>query len=187
MKSDDMKLETERLILRNFIKEDLTDFYEYAKDKNVGPRAGWKSYTNIKDAKKYIDKIIFKPLQLAIVLKKENKVIGCVELMECRREKYSIKENDNKKEIGAVLSSNYWNKGYMTEAIAAIIKYGFEVLNLEEIYACNASLNIGSARIQEKNNMKLYKIAENEETWINGIVCNKEIRRITKEEYEKRK
>lgn len=180
-----LKLETKRLILRNFIEEDLDDFYDYASKEDVGPRAGWNPYTDKDSAKNYLEKAMKRPFQFAIVLKEKSKVIGCIEIENCDREKFGIAKDNDIKEIGAVLNSDYWNKGYMTEAMQEIIKYCFEQLKLKEVYACNASLNIGSKRIQEKSGMKIFKIIKNVETWVNDEVCDKEIRVITKQEYGK--
>lgn len=47
--------------------------------------------------------------QFALVLKSNNKVIGSVELMDCKKERYSnLVIPDRAKEIGAVLSKDYW-------------------------------------------------------------------------------
>lgn len=77
-------LETERLILRNFKESDLDDCFEYASMKEVGPMAGWDPYT---DKEKAHERLIYesnKPNQFALVLKSNNKVIGSVELMDCK-------------------------------------------------------------------------------------------------------
>ena len=39
-------LETERLILREWQLKDLDDFYEYAKNPNVGSNAGWEPHSS---------------------------------------------------------------------------------------------------------------------------------------------
>ena len=44
------RLKTERLILRNFEESDLNDYQEYVCMENVGPRAGWPAYSDIKKA-----------------------------------------------------------------------------------------------------------------------------------------
>ena len=44
-------LETQRLILREFKEEDLTDFYEYASVDGVGEMAGWSHHENIEITK----------------------------------------------------------------------------------------------------------------------------------------
>jgi [ribosomal protein S5]-alanine N-acetyltransferase len=57
-------------------------------------------------------------------------------------------------EIGYWIGKPFWGRGYATEAAAAIIRYGFEELNLRRIYAGYFSRNEKSARIMIKNGMK---------------------------------
>lgn len=51
-------LETERCILRTFETSDLNDFYEYAKNPNIGPNAGWPPHSNIEESKQIIQDFI---------------------------------------------------------------------------------------------------------------------------------
>jgi len=127
-----MVIETNRLILRNYRIDDLEDYYEYVSQKNVGPRCGWPPYTDINKAKERLEIEIPKPLQFAIVLKSNNKVIGSIELMEPDE---NTKDKNSSKEIGCLLNENYWSGGLMTEAIKVVVKYGMENLNLDEIVA----------------------------------------------------
>lgn len=181
-------LETERLILRNFVLEDLDDLFEYASQEKVGPMAGWEPHTDKENTLKYLKKIINKPLQFAIVLKEENKVIGTVELMDCHKERFkNIEIEEDAKEIGCVLSEKYWQKGYMTEAIKEIIRYTFEELNVDVIYTCNASKNIGSSKVQEKCGFKQIGILPNDRKWIDGTMTDKIQRKLTKDDFYKRK
>ena len=45
-------LETERLILRPFILDDLDDFFEYCSLETVGPNAGWAVHKDKEFSKK---------------------------------------------------------------------------------------------------------------------------------------
>jgi 3-dehydroquinate dehydratase / shikimate dehydrogenase len=56
-------------------------------------------------------------------------------------------------EIGWRLASDYWGKGYATEGAKAVLAYGFESLNLEEIVSFTAVQNMRSRRIMEKIGM----------------------------------
>ena len=49
-------IETNRLILRPFTMEDLSDFYEYASVEGVGEMAGWRHHGSIKESKKIFSK-----------------------------------------------------------------------------------------------------------------------------------
>ena len=54
-------------------------------------------------------------------------------------------------------NKEYWNKGFATEASAASLKYGFEKLNLNEIYIHTYVKNIPSQKVAEKLSMKRIK------------------------------
>ena len=41
---------TQRLVLRPPKGSDLNDFYEYAKNPNVGPAAGWKPHADTRES-----------------------------------------------------------------------------------------------------------------------------------------
>lgn len=56
-------------------------------------------------------------------------------------------------EIGWRLASDYWGKGYATEGAKAVLAYGFENLNLEEIVSFTAVQNMRSRRVMERIGM----------------------------------
>jgi RimJ/RimL family protein N-acetyltransferase len=53
-------------------------------------------------------------------------------------------------EVGWRLARHAWGRGYATEAGAAAVRYGFEVLGLEEIVSFTAVGNVRSRRVMEK-------------------------------------
>ena len=59
----------------------------------------------------------------------------------------------NKGEIHYSLIPAFWNKGYATEAVLAILKHGFETLNLHRIEAGVATQNLNSIKLLEKVGM----------------------------------
>lgn len=58
-------------------------------------------------------------------------------------------------DIGWRLSPNYWNQGLATEGARACLKYGFEELNLQEIYSIAPAANEKSQKIMQKIGMNL--------------------------------
>ena len=181
-------LETERLILRNYKLSDVDDFYEFASLPDVGPRAGWKAYTNKEQALEYLKKVCDRELLFAVVLKEENKVIGSIEIMDTFRKNSfkNLNPSKNSKELGCVLSSKYWHKGYMTEVTKEIIRYCFEELELDEVYAATSSKNIQSNGLQEKCGLKLVSVEKDNEEFL-GEATDKMLRRLTKDEYFNKK
>ena len=67
----------------------------------------------------------------AIVLKENQKVIGSIGIEECRQDLDKNLENLLGKELGYVLSKDYWNKGIMTEAVSKVIEYCFKTLKIK--------------------------------------------------------
>lgn len=61
----------------------------------------------------------------------------------------------NRAEVWFKLHPNYWNKGYATEVLNAVLDFGFNKLNLHRIHAGCAVENFGSIKVLEKAGMIL--------------------------------
>ena len=151
-------IETERLILRPFKQSDLHDFYEYASVSGVGEMAGWNHHENIEKTQEILDMFIKEDKTFAIVYKNNNKVIGSLGV-----EKYGLEDKLTEfdgyygREIGYVLSKDYWGKGIMPEAVGAVIDYLFNVLDWDFLICGYYDFNSQSKRVQEKCGFKPYR------------------------------
>ena len=151
-------IETERLILRPFKQSDLDDFYEYASVEGVGEMAGWKHHENKEKSQSILDLFINEDKTFAIVLKENNKVIGSLGVEEYGMEQALSEFFDYQgREIGYVLSKDYWGKGLMPEAVKAVINYLFNELNLDFLTCGYYDFNNQSKRVQEKCGFKPYR------------------------------
>jgi len=56
-------------------------------------------------------------------------------------------------ELGYCMGRVYWNKGYMSEAVAAMIDYLFDTVGMNRITARHNPENIGSGRVMQKCGM----------------------------------
>ena len=151
-------IETERLVLRPFMQSDLHDFNEYASVPGVGEMAGWKHHETIEKTQEILDMFIKEDKTFAIVFKKNNKLIGSIGV-----EKYGLEDKLTEfnsyfgREIGYVLSKDYWGKGIMPEAVGAVIDYLFNDLNLDFLTCGYYDFNNQSKRVQEKCGVKPYR------------------------------
>ncbi len=180
-------IETERLILRNYTMNDFEDYWQYVSNPNIGPRCGWPTYTDKDKAKDRLKIEVAKPYQLAIYIKSDKKVIGSIEIMTPKAERYPIEIEDTAKEIGFLLSEAYWGQGIMPEATQAAMKYAFEILDAASILISHAEPNTQSGRVQEKLGFKAIGTVKNYREWIDGKMCNSIYRKMTKEEWLSRK
>jgi len=87
----------------------------------------------------------------AIVDKESNNFIGWTGLKLVRE---FTNSHINYYDLGYRLIQKYWGKGFATEAAKASIDYGFEKLNLNEIYAMADCENIKSNNVLTKNGLK---------------------------------
>ena len=73
-------LETKRLILRRWEENDAERLYEYAKDPDVGPIAGWPAHQSMDESLEVIRNVLHGKEAYAICLKTDGKAIGAIEL-----------------------------------------------------------------------------------------------------------
>ncbi|TSA28457.1 MAG: N-acetyltransferase [Ignavibacteriales bacterium] len=176
------KMETERLILRKITIDDVNDIYEYASITDVTTFVLWDTHKTKQDS---IDFIKLTEEQFnnnisfiwGIVIKSENKLIGTIDL----RNWDAIHKCG---EIGYVISQKYWNRGYVSEAMKTVIKFGLEELHLNRIEAHCEEENIGSWRVMEKCGMK-YEGTLREKVFIKERFRSMKMYSILKSEWKK--
>lgn len=148
-------IETPRLILRPWQKDDLADFYEYAKVDGVGQMAGWLPHENLETTQQVLSSFMEHKKVLALEEKQTGKVIGSL----------GIEANDHDhmgphllgREIGYVLSKAYWGQGLMPEAVKAVMDYCFTVLDYDYLLCGHFLWNRQSARVVEKCGFRYLK------------------------------
>lgn len=118
-----MVLNTERLMLRKWTEADAESLFEYAKDPEVGPIAGWPPHKN-KDESLNVIKNVFNGAECyAICEKGNNEAIGAIELK--LNGSTDMTDRDDECELGYWLGKPFWGKGYMPEAAREIIRHAF--------------------------------------------------------------
>lgn len=151
-----MRIETERLILRPWQKSDLEDFYEYASVDGVGQRCGWLPHTSPEESKTILDMFISEKKTLALELKANGKVIGSIGL-EDRNADIGIEASLLGREIGYVLSKDYWGQGLIPEAVKAVIDHCFKTLDFDWLTCGHFLWNDQSRCVVEKCGFRFLK------------------------------
>lgn len=144
-----MIIDTKRLRLRPWLISDAPSLYEYARNPLIGPVAGWPVHTSIANSQEIIENILSEPETYAICLKQDNRAIGCIGLLF--GEKSNVENIAvNEAEVGYWIGSPFWGQGLIPEALSAIIKYVFEILQLEKLWCGNFTGNEQSRIVQRK-------------------------------------
>jgi ribosomal-protein-alanine N-acetyltransferase len=163
---------TERLILRRFTHDDISDVLGFVSQPSVARVTSERIPATEEGVRKYIllqnsyqsfekDKVF----ELAIERKEDGKVIGLLGL---------ICQGHGQGEMGWVLGVEHRGQGYATEAAGALMDYGFNSLGLHRIHADTNTGNLAAWRIMERLGMRreglLRGAAHEEGKWVDRYV-----------------
>ena len=145
-------LETPRLRIRKLSMRDAQDIFEYSQDPHVARYVLWDAQRSVGEARGYIRYMLRKyrlgePASWGIEWKENGKIIGTIGFMWIQRENAAA-------EVGYSLSRSYWNRGIMTEALDAVLRHGFRVMNLNCIEAQHEVPNTASGAVMRKCGMR---------------------------------
>lgn len=174
--------ETERLILREILPTDINGLFELDSDPEVHKYLGNKPVT---DKSQTVDAINFIRQQYidngigrwAIIEKETNNFIGWTGL---KLEKIKTNNHTNYYDLGYRIIRKYWGKGFATESAISSLQYGFDILDINEIFAAADCENIGSNKILNKIGLNFI-----ETFYLEGIQHN--WYKINRMEYENKK
>ena len=148
-------LTTDRLTLRPWRESDLSDLYEYARVDGVGQMAGWNPHRDMEESRAILHSFIRHRKTFA--LEYQGKVIGSLGVEEYSEENYPELENLRGREIGYVLSRDYWGMGLMPEAVKAVITWLFSETGLDFLICGHFDHNARSRRVVEKCGFRYIK------------------------------
>jgi len=161
-----MILDTERLLLREFVVDDWRAVLAYQSDPRYLRYYPWTERT-AEDVQAFVQRFVGwqdeRPrtkFQLAIVRRVEGQLIGTVGI---RKEIAKVQ----KANVGFEVAPEYWGRGYATEAARAMLAFGFDELGLHRIWASCLAENVASVRVLEKLWMRQEgRLRENQ--WMKG-------------------
>jgi ribosomal-protein-alanine N-acetyltransferase len=147
-----LNFETNRLFLRLFEQSDAKMVQVLAGNVEVagttlsiphpypdGSGEGWIEATRQSSEKGY-------SYTFAMVKKKDEALIGCMSL--------GVSKNHKLAELAYWIGQPFWGQGFATEAAHRIVKFGFEDLDLNRIFAAAMTKNPGSYKVMSKIGMK---------------------------------
>lgn len=141
-------LETDRLILRPWRETDAEALFKYASDPDVGPRAGWPPHKSVEESLEIIRKVFSAEEMWAVELKETGEAIGCAGYLPASLSNLDI--DDDQCEVGYWIAKPYWNNGYCTEALRAVVDYCFNVKAFTVLWGDYFPENPASGRVMEK-------------------------------------
>lgn len=138
-------LTTPRLVLRQIRPEDAADLFAFLSDPEVQKYDSDPPLREMAEAKAEIDRRAGwytwrQAITWGITLKDENRVVGTIGFYFWDRHYY-------KTELGYTVARPYWRRGIATEAVRAVVRYGFEALRLHRINVDTRMDNLASVQL----------------------------------------
>lgn len=140
-----IKLTTSRLILRPLQLTDAESmFLGWATDLEVVKYLSWKPHLSVDETKRIISywmsnypdpKFYVWGIQL-----KNGPLVGTISI-------HSIHEGFQRGEVGYALAKRYWNQGYVTEALHAIVDFSFGIVGFNRLEAHHSIYNPASGAV----------------------------------------
>jgi RimJ/RimL family protein N-acetyltransferase len=174
-------LETPRLVLREFKESDWVDARAWDSDPEV---ARWQSSDHSDEAqsRRYIEQSMEtaratprRIYELGISVKPDPRLIGRLAFNLDRPEHADAT-------AWFVIRRDQWGKGYVTEAVRALIDFAFTKVGVQRIWADCDPRNTGSWRVMEKVGMRREgHLVKN--WWLKGEWCDSYIYAVRVEEW----
>ncbi|MBZ0302759.1 MAG: GNAT family N-acetyltransferase [Anaerolineae bacterium] len=148
-----MNLQTERLLLREFVREDVHVLHQYSthpalqRFEQGPPVSEFQFHRIVQDIIAEQSDEPRRSFYFVVERLADSRVMGSVYIAQRNQDREQA-------EIGYMLGVDFWNEGYATEAADCVIQFGFEVLRLHRIYAEAVCENLASIRVLGKLNMR---------------------------------
>lgn len=141
-------LKTPRLTLRPLTLDDAEKMFQnWTHSVNATKYLTWPPHGNLEVTKDRLrQRITEANEEWGIVDTQTQELMGVIDVVG------EITETQTKI-IGYVLGEKFWNKGYMTEALDAVIAYSFDATAVNRIEATHDIANPGSGKVMEKAGM----------------------------------
>lgn len=150
------ELETERLLLRDWVAEDWPLIWALASDERVTHYQTWLRLRDEQQAREWIAAAIAENereprvvYSAAVVLNGERQPVGWLG--------WGNPEHSGIADVsfGYALLPAFWRQGLMSEAVSAMIRYSFDALGKRSLTATCASSNRASSGVLEKAGLRL--------------------------------
>ncbi|MCC8123301.1 MAG: GNAT family N-acetyltransferase [Oscillospiraceae bacterium] len=176
-----MILKTARLVLRPWQAADAESLYEYARNPEVGPSAGWPIHTSVDNSRQIIKDVLSTDETYAVTLKDNDDAIGSIGLLIGNKSNLGICADEA--EIGYWLGKPHWGQELIPEAVRELMRHAFCNLNMATLWCGYFDGNEKSKRAQEKCGFRFHH-TETETEWpLIHVIKTLHVTRITKQEW----
>ncbi|KFI51809.1 GNAT family N-acetyltransferase [Bifidobacterium biavatii] len=173
-------IETARLLLRPWKIDDRVEaatLFRYASNPQIGLLCGWPPHQDVKESMRVIRDVFSVQHNWAVTIRDAaaagigvDEPVGCIELKPLRHignngdsdgsdsaldERYIQYVSGDVLELGYWIGRPFWGKGYMPEALHAVLAYAFDTLHVDAVWGAHYADNTQSGHVMEKCGMQV--------------------------------
>lgn len=148
-----MRIETDRLVIRSFEISDIDAYAAIVADPRVTRYLSSSAPHSFKEASDYVLAVVEEEansgiVRYAVELKENGRLIGFC----------GFKQIGDAVDLGWRYGHEFWGRGYGSEAALAVMRYGIEILKLNNIFSVAMVKNVASVKIIEKLGYKEHEV-----------------------------
>lgn len=141
------------ILLVPLLQEHAEQIHVYASKPAVKKYIGWPLMHSLEETANYVSTLIARHqagshIYASVVERQSGKVVGTGII-------FGMDKAANHGEIGYVFDDSVWGKSYGTQLVRMLSDFAFDELKLRKLFARVVSINIGSARVLERNGFAL--------------------------------
>jgi len=176
-------IKTKRLVLRPFKPEDAEKmFLNWANDPEVTRYLTWDAHKDLDETRSALSTWVQSYEEESYyhwAIEFEGEPIGGIGLA-------NVSDIDCKAYIGYCLGRAFWNKGFMSEALEAMLDFLFLEVGFNKLSAFHDTENPASGRVMEKVGMKQEGILRQEKRKRDGRFADMRLLAVLQEEWKSR-
>jgi ribosomal-protein-alanine N-acetyltransferase len=145
-------LRTQRLLLRPFLPSDADDVHEIVSEREIAYNTAHIPHPYPEGmAAEWVERVAARwhtdeNAVFAVTLPPDGRLVAAVGL--------EMAPPHRRAELGYWVAREDWNRGYASEAAAAVVQFGFRVLRLNRVSAHHYSRNPASGKVLQKIGMR---------------------------------
>jgi len=161
-------IETAHLRLRPFVEADVDAIWPVVSDPSFPRMMSWSAHTDRDETLGFVRgqiRAINEGSGVVWAIEHDGRASGCIGFDSIAWQLRALRVD--RSELGYWLAKPLWNKGFMTEAATAVVRFGFETIGLHKIKTRCFAENNGSRRVIEKVGFRFVGRLE-DDVWRDG-------------------
>jgi ribosomal-protein-alanine N-acetyltransferase len=164
-----LELATKRLTLRPYTLDDVDEMWPHVSDPMLPKQMSWTAHQSKDETRGFVAgciKGVGDNTGVVWTIRHDGEFVGAIGLANIRFQ-FAAWRID-RAELGYWIGIPFWGRGFMTEAAAEVVRFGFETIGLHKITVGCLDGNVASQKIIERLGFRFIGRHE-DDVWRDGV------------------